>query len=117
MTDETTTRTLEVRTRDDGVFRIEIPVAWKCTFSKVNPQAGGYECMALRVYENEDKQRACFTNVVSFRDLSIPFTRRVKKGTTQTVVENSPRKRSRKVEADIDFEWIGDDEFDDSPAF
>jgi hypothetical protein len=106
-------RTLEVRTSHDGVFRIEIDPTWKVTFSKVNPQAGGYECMALRIYESDEKQRACFTNVTSFRDLSIPIVRRVKKTKTKAESENNSRKRTASRVVEHDYEWVDDSEAGD----
>ena len=59
--------------------RITVPADWKVTFG---PAARGENAgnrsgqhlkmpMALRFYESETKQRAIFTDVVSFRDASI----------------------------------------------
>jgi hypothetical protein len=110
-------RTLEVRTRHEGLFRIEIPATWKVTFSKVNPQAGGYEAMALRVYEGEEKQRACFSDVVSFRDISIPLTRRVKKSKEQVNTERDGRKSSLKRKTEVDYEWTAEPTDDDHGPF
>jgi len=68
---------------------IEIPGDWKMTFGPWAPRSGGAGPKAftqavvqnqpgwiLRVYETKEKQRAVFTNVESFRDLSIPVFRR-----------------------------------------
>ena len=67
---------------------IEIPNDWKMTFGPWAPRAGGgpkaftqAEVQAkpgwiLRVYEGKEMQRAVFTNVESFRDMSIPLFRR-----------------------------------------
>lgn len=108
-TAETEQRTLEVRTQNEGLFQIDIPAGWKVTFSKVNPQQGGYgEAMALRVYESDDRQRACFTGVISFRDLSIPFRRRVKKSSEQIKAERGPGKRRVEREESTEYEWIDD---------
>lgn len=57
-------------------LRITIPEDWKITFAPVNPSQG-YGDNALRLYETKDKQRAVFTNIVSFRDLSIPVQQRL----------------------------------------
>lgn len=113
MTDETT-RTLEVRTRHEGVFQIEIPVSWKITFGKVNP-GGHHDSLALRVYESDDKQRGCFTDVVSFRDLSIPFRRRVKKTKQQTKAERGAKGRSYEENVEHEYEWTNDLETDGGP--
>ena len=72
-----------------GEFRITIPAAWKVTFGAFQmagadrygnrPPAGG---PALRIYEAENKQRACFVGVRCFRDMSIPMERAVVRGDT-----------------------------------
>ena len=77
MSDEMTTYLIEFRngTRQ----RITVPSAWKVTFG---PAARGNNGgpnfkekmtmpLALRFYEAETKQRAIFTDVASFRDMSI----------------------------------------------
>ena len=58
---------------------IEIPKNWKVTFGKLHASggdAGRYpdtqSPLCLRIYENEKQQRAIFTDVTHFRDLSIP---------------------------------------------
>jgi hypothetical protein len=59
--------------------RITVPADWKVTFgpaAKGSRAGNGAETrlqmpLALRFYENKDKQRAIFTDVVSFRDASI----------------------------------------------
>jgi hypothetical protein len=60
-------------------MRITVPANWKVTFGpaargldkSTNPQR--YQMpLALRFYENETQQRAIFTDVKSFRDMSIP---------------------------------------------
>lgn len=72
-------RTLLVECRGEK-FKITIPADWKVTFGKAM-QGRGYESdpdgRELRIYECETKQRACFTGVRSFRDLSIPVVRLV----------------------------------------
>jgi hypothetical protein len=105
------TRTLEVRTQHEGIFRIEVPSGWRITFSKVNPQSNGFE-NALRIYEGEEKQRACFTGVVSFRDLSIPFQRRVKRTQEQMKAKRGPNGSKVEREASHEYAWVEDaDEF------
>ena len=67
--------------KEDGTrMTIKIPESWKVTFGPATK--GGNRGlgagtnlkmpMALRFYENDTKQRAIFTDVVSFRDMSIP---------------------------------------------
>lgn len=70
-------RTLLVQDRS-GVFKVTVPASWKVTFSAFMPGHGGGPRdlgPSLRIYEGRDKQRACFTNVVAFRDLSMPMER------------------------------------------
>jgi len=68
-------RTLLIETVREK-FKVTIPADWKVTFGKqlgaVRDYDGGRE---LRIYEADTKQRACFTGVQSFRDLSIPLVR------------------------------------------
>jgi hypothetical protein len=66
-----------IQHKDGHRSRIKVPADWKVTFG---PAAAGNHAgrdnrlqmpLALRFYEAQDKQRAIFTDVVSFRDLSI----------------------------------------------
>jgi hypothetical protein len=64
--------------------RITVPSSWKVTFGPAtagsNKPTTGYNHkmpMAIRFYESKDKQRAIFTDVVSFRDTSIIFEEEV----------------------------------------
>jgi hypothetical protein len=72
---ETGTRTYEIVT-STGRRRITVPETYKVTFGAVVPgaKANGYSGggWGLRIWESADKQRAVFSDVVSFRDLSIP---------------------------------------------
>jgi len=90
----------------DGDFIIEIDPAWKVTFGAINPSAKeGYNDRSLhclRVYEGE-KVRAVFCNVKGFRDLSIPFARKVEKETgsaswSQDSTGNFEKSEMRQVE-------------------
>jgi hypothetical protein len=72
----------EIKTRSEGRVRVTVPEDWKVTFGPVAPGAGKYAGggeLALRFYESDTKQRAIFTDVQSFRDLSIPVQRLIKK--------------------------------------
>lgn len=73
------TRTLLVKTTRE-TFRITVPAEWKITFGSPGGNRGGFgsDGNELRLYETDKQQRACFTSVVSFRDLSIPVTKLVK---------------------------------------
>lgn len=66
-------------THEDGTRRkITVPESWKVTFGPATrgdrgqSRSGSLKMpMALRFYESDTKQRAIFTDVVSFRDSSI----------------------------------------------
>lgn len=71
------TRTLRVHD-NKGAFEITIPADWRVTFSgfqQGNKYGDGES--ALRIYEAENKQRACFKGVRSFFDTSIGIQREV----------------------------------------
>lgn len=55
-----------------GKKKVTVPSSWKVTYGPVSPGSkyGGGDNV-LRFYEAENKQRALFTNVREFRDLSI----------------------------------------------
>jgi hypothetical protein len=67
-----------------GEFKITIPATWKVTFGAFQAattnrygQSAPLGGPALRIYEAENKQRACFVGVRCFRDMSIPMERAV----------------------------------------
>lgn len=78
-------RTLLIEKTNGEEFQVDIPVTWKVTFGPAVPftskESGKTIPTALRIYESEKMQRAIFTDVISFRDLSIPM--RIKKTHTQ----------------------------------
>jgi hypothetical protein len=89
-------RTYEIETAS-GKLRIDIPEDWKVTYGPISIGAKSYDGghLALRVYESDTKQRAIFTNVKSFRDLSIPVKREVvKRSGSDTWVVNDDSSRS-----------------------
>lgn len=62
--------------KNDKRQKITVPSSWKVTFGPavagVNKRNSDLQMpMALRFYEAENKQRAIFTDVRSFRDISI----------------------------------------------
>jgi hypothetical protein len=73
-------RTYLIETSDKNALQIEIPEDWKVTYGPVTPGSKSYggDNYALRIYESDTKQRAIFTNVRSFRDLSIPVRRLIR---------------------------------------
>lgn len=70
-------RTYEIVTDHDGTYELEVPDSYRVTFAPVfmgdKGYGGGKKEMALRFYEAENKQRAIFVGVKSFRDLSLPL--------------------------------------------
>lgn len=60
-------------------FQLQVKADWKLTFGAVNPGAQGpgrHDLHCLRVWEGE-KLRAVFCDVRGFRDLSLPFARKI----------------------------------------
>lgn len=90
MTKEPSIRTYLITHINGQETQVDIPEDWKVTFGPAvrgnsaglgsNPH-GPKIPLALRFYENDTKQRAIFTDVISFRDMSIPI--RVKKRSVQ----------------------------------
>ena len=87
MADAKKTRTLLIERGKNDRFRIEVPEDWKITFGPLSPR-GYSEGNALRLYESDTKQRACFVNVIAFRDISIPVTRLVVSQSGEQTWEN-----------------------------
>ena len=70
-----------VRTTKE-TFKVSIPDTWKVTFGPGAPpnNKNRYDTekpWCLRFYEAENRQRACFTGVLEFRDVSLPIERQV----------------------------------------
>ena len=102
---------------EDGTERrITVPSDWKVTFGPaakgMNRQntGGTYKVpLALRFYEADTKQRAIFTDVVSFRDVSIKT--QVKKRSVQEkqgFMECDGKKKATTFQATTE-EWIDPD--------
>ena len=71
---DTEMREIEIVFETNEVRRITIPASWKITFGAIAPGAerSSLSGWGLRIYEAQDKQRAVFTHVQSFRDRSLP---------------------------------------------
>ena len=93
-----------------GEFVIEIPADWKLTFGAVNPGAPphGRDLHCLRIYDGPNAKtahlRGVITDVRGFRDLSIPFARKVEKQTgaaewTRDDLGNFETQQRRQIEA------------------
>jgi len=98
--------------------RITVPSDWKVTFGPVAKGVNKtYQMpLALRFYENETRQRAIFTDVVSFRDMSIPILiRKEKTQEKKGFMECEGQKKATTFKATIS-EWINPDEIDEKIA-
>ena len=102
--------------------QIEVPSDWKVTFgpaSKGSNRVGSQTFkmpLALRFYENETRQRAIFTDVVSFRDLSIKT--KVKKIAIQSkegFMECDGQRKATTFQTTVE-EWVDPDRLADTPA-
>lgn len=107
MTEESPIKTYLVKTSREEL-QIDIPENWKVTYGPISPGKGSYGGYALRIYESDTKQRAIFTDVTSFRDLSIPVRRLVKaeKGTASW--ERDESGSSEVAATIIDKAWVDD---------
>jgi hypothetical protein len=92
---------------------VSVPATWKVTFGpavvgvgKVSSQYQGKMPMALRFYENQDRQRAIFTNVASFRDMSIPIkVKRVDTQEKQGFTEVDGKRKATTFQAKVET-WV-----------
>lgn len=74
-------RTYEMLMTDGRRQRFTVPATYKVSFGAIVPASakasaqgyGGYG-WGVRVWESAEKQRAVFSGVAEFRDLSIPLT-------------------------------------------
>ena len=106
---------------DNGTKRrITVPADWKVTFGPAakgdRGKSGIKMPLALRFYESDTKQRAIFTDVISFRDMSIKIEEekvsvQEKEGYTEC---EGIRKRTT-FQAKVS-EWINPDKVQEVPA-
>jgi len=104
-------KTYEVVFTDGRRQRFTVPAAWKVSFGAIVPSAKGSSssgAWGLRVWEATDKQRAVYSGVTEFWDISIPVeVRAVRKyGTDEWLLDDGSFKdeeveRQWKTEADI----------------
>lgn len=111
-----TDRTYEVVTME-GRMRLTIPESWKVTYGPVSPTGKGYGAEnCLRIYEDsaKDKQRAIFTSVLSFRDLSIPVQRLLvrEKGKEKWEINENGKQRISSVK--YERKWVDEAEIEDA---
>lgn len=111
-------KTYFVEKENGEEFQITVPEEWKVTFGPAVVGSGqkrpgdfsGKMPMALRFYESKDKQRAIFTHIRSFRDMSIPI--KVKKTHVQEkqgFMEYEGKRKATSFSAKVQ-EWVNPDE-------
>lgn len=92
---EAATKVLLLQMRDGTQKRITIPAGWKVTFGPLVPGSkdtavNGSQATALRLWsgsKNAEIQHAVFTNVESFRDMSISIMEQVEEVRKDTYVK------------------------------
>lgn len=79
MTEEVPTKTYEIVMIDGTRQRITIPATWKVSFGAIVPASAKSSALSysgagwgLRIWEAIDKQRAVYSGVAEFHDVSIP---------------------------------------------
>ena len=108
--------------KDRTERKITVPSDWKVTFG---PAAAGFSKgtsggptipLALRFYEDEKKQRAIFTDVVSFRDLSIQTEiKKTSHQEKQGFMECDGQRKATTFSTTVE-EWINPDTLQKQPA-
>ena len=113
-------RTYEIEL-SQGAVRVDIPESYKVTYGPVvGPGTKGATVaygtgMAFRAWENETRQRLLLTDVVSFRDLSLPMKRRaVRKFGTETWMADDGKWTGQKS-LEVQKSWVDIDEIDERP--
>jgi hypothetical protein len=86
-------------------YIITVNEDWKITYGPVTPGKGSYGGYALRIYESDTKQRAIFTDVISFRDMSIPVKRKVKKVAGKSEFQSDEKGSKSSKETSLDTSW------------
>lgn len=114
--------TYQILHEDGTERRITVPSSWKVTFGPaakgMNTKNAPYKVpLALRFYEADTKQRAIFTDVVSFRDLSIEVqVKKISKQEKQGYMECDGQRKATVFHAEVS-EWVNPDEQDlEKPA-
>lgn len=113
----TETKTILMNLKDGSKRKIIIPKDWKVTFgtlipggkTEVNPERG----LALRVYSGSTKeqQHAVFTDVVSFRDMSIVIEEEKIETKDQTAYVEVPGEGRQAVNVEAKIRtWVNPDD-------
>ena len=122
---ETEMTTYLITHEDRTERKITVPSDWKVTFGPAargvhkysGPSGGAIKIpLALRFYESENKQRAIFTDVLSFRDMSIRTeVKQVKVQEKQGYMECDGQRKATTFTAKSE-EWVDPDELGKVPA-
>ncbi|MHA1961104.1 MAG: hypothetical protein ACW99U_12780 [Candidatus Thorarchaeota archaeon] len=105
-------RVFEIYKVGGGVIRATIPGSWKCTFGPLTPGSkdrayNSQGALALRFYEAENKQRACFTNVESFCDLtSMDIVEKVKWTDEELSAHSDEDGGSKENSSNWGYNWV-----------
>ena len=111
-------RTYLLEMNDGSKRKITVPSAWKVTFGPAvvatrntsTNKFSGRIPMAIRFYESKDQQRAIFTDVINFRDMSIPILEeRVEVKTKRGTLSVDGANRNVSMNATIK-QWLNPDE-------
>ena len=115
-------RTYLLEMYDGSKRKITVPASWKVTFgpaavprtapsgNKAFSGNANKMPMAIRFYESKDQQRAIFTDVVNFRDMSIPILEeRVEVKTKRGTLSVDGANRNVSMNATIK-QWLNPDE-------
>jgi hypothetical protein len=95
-------------------LKITVPSSWKVTFGPIVPGKsdnrrgyGAYEAPnCLRFYESNDKQRAIFTGVTGFRDLSIKVEKMIVEIAKVSESKKTNNKENSSASVEYDEKWI-----------
>ncbi len=104
------TLTIIMGCKNGSLRRVTFPANWKITFGSVNPGGKVYDPanhgLCLRLYENKDKQRAVFTDVMWFRDEALPVTERVTRKRTKRIGKHGTKNDNVVVAEMREHKWV-----------
>lgn len=109
-------RTYEIIT-NAGAFRIDVPMSARVTYGPIIGAAGKstYGGNVLRIWQDKDHQLALFSDVTSFRDLSLPLQRQAVRryGTDEWSIDDGSY-HGKKAEQ-VEKKWVNVDDLTDRP--
>lgn len=106
--DEMTTYLLVMR--DGTLKKVTVPASWKVTFGALYPgKDTNSGKTGLRFYSGQNKQHAVFTEVESFRDMSINIEERVTTTRKETYVKQGDEAGEAVVVDHSAHEWVNPD--------